>query len=82
MDCAVGERRRERLVDEPVLLDERQSRKARGRDGHLEVVARARAVVDVELGGVGKRLLEQGPERLDRHAGNLAVARVAAPGGG
>ena len=67
MDGAVGERRRERVVDEPVLLDEREPVEAAAADGHLELVAAARPVDDFELVGVGKRLLEQRSERLGDH---------------
>ena len=56
VDGAVGERRRERVVDEPVLLDEREAVEAVAFDRHLEVVAAARAVGDRELGRVGERV--------------------------
>ena len=55
MDGSVGERRRERVVDEPVLLDEREPVEAVALDRHLEVVAAARAIGDRELGGVRER---------------------------
>ena len=44
----------ERGVDEAVLLDERQAVEALAADGHLEVVAAARPVDDVQLSRVGK----------------------------
>ncbi len=54
MDCAVGERTLEGGVDQLVLFDQREAGEARARDGDLEVVAAARAVLDVELCRVGK----------------------------
>ena len=66
MDCAVGERTLEGGVDEPVLLDQREPGEARARDGDLEVVAAARAVLDVELGRVGEGLGEELAERGGR----------------
>ena len=59
MDGAVGERRRERVVDEPVLLDEGEPREARALDRHLEVVAAAGAVGDGEVVRVRERRAEQ-----------------------
>ena len=64
MDGAIRERGCERVVDEPVLVDERQALEARAHDRHLEVVAAARAVDDGELCGVGKGVPEQRLERL------------------
>ena len=58
MDGAVGERRSERRVHEPVLLEQRQSRKAWARDRHLEVITAACAVLDAELGCIGERVAE------------------------
>ena len=59
VDGAVGQRRRQRLVDAPVLLDERQPVERRRGDDDLEVVAAAGPVDHVELGRVRKRALEQ-----------------------
>ena len=64
MDGSVGERRRERVVDEPVLLDEREAVEAVALDRHLEVVAAARAIGDRELAGVGERGAQQRLQRL------------------
>ena len=59
MNGAIGERRRERVVDEPVLLDEREPRKARACHSHVEVVAAARPILDRDLLRVGERLAEK-----------------------
>ena len=58
MDGAVAQRLGQRLVDEPVLVDQRETRKARARHGHLEVVARAGAVEHVDLPRIGEGPLE------------------------
>src|SRR3954451_11206112 len=65
VDGAVAQRVRERLVDEAVLLEERDPLEARAHDGHVEVVAAAGAVDDVDGLGVGERLAEQGLEPVD-----------------
>jgi len=49
VDGAVAQRLGERVVHEPVLIDERQSGETRARNRHLEVVAAARSVLDAEL---------------------------------
>ena len=67
MNGAIGERGRERVVDEPVLLEQRQPVEARARDGHLEVVAAARAVLDRDLGRVRKRVPQDRLEPLACH---------------
>src|SRR6187200_1181024 len=59
VDGAVGKRGREGVVDELVLVDQRQALEARARDVHLEVVAAARPVEHRKLRGVGKCLLEK-----------------------
>ena len=66
VDCAVRERALEGGVDELVLLDQREPGEARARDRDLEVVAAARAVLDVELGRVGERLGEKLAQRGGR----------------
>jgi len=66
VDGAVAERRGERAVDEAVLLDQRQTLERGALDGHVEVIAAARAVDDLHA-PVGKRLLEQDPDRLADH---------------
>jgi hypothetical protein len=57
-----------RVVDELVLLDEREAAEALGRHGYVKVVARSSAVDDGEHRGVGKRALEIGSKRLYGHA--------------
>jgi hypothetical protein len=42
-----------------MLVDEREPGEARARDGYLEMVAAAGAILDRKLGGVGKGLTEQ-----------------------
>jgi ATP-dependent Lon protease len=75
---AVAERGAERLVDEPVLLEQREPCEAAARHGHLEVVAAARAVLDVQLGRVGKRVSQQGLQALGGH--DAIVGEGAYPG--
>ncbi len=59
MDRPVRERIREGIVDEPVLVEERQAREARAHDGRFEMVAAAGAVDDRDLRRVGKRRAEE-----------------------
>ena len=59
MDRSVRERVRERIVDEPVLVEERQAGESRARDGGLEMVAAAGAVDDRDLRGVGERRAQE-----------------------
>lgn len=54
MDGAVGQRVRQCVVDETVLIDAREVGEPRGNDGDVEVVASAGAVDDAELAGIGK----------------------------
>ena len=75
VDGAVGERRRQRLVDEPVLVDQREPGEPRARNGHLEVVAGAGAVLDVELGRVGKRVGQQRADRARSPRGHASHRR-------
>ena len=46
VDRPVGERRGQRVVDQAVPLDERETVEAGARDGHLKVVAAAGAILD------------------------------------
>jgi hypothetical protein len=82
VDGAVRQRLRERIVDEPVLLDEREPGEARARDGDLKVVASARAILDRELGrvreGDPKELLE--PVGHERDASTGSVGAMSAFG--
>ena len=59
MDRPVRERIRERIVDEPMLVDERETAEARARDGDLEVVAAARPVDDRDVGRVREGGVQQ-----------------------
>jgi hypothetical protein len=67
MNGAIAERICERLVHEPVLLEQRQPVEARARYANLEVVAAAGAVLDDELGRFGKRLPKQSLKPRGRH---------------
>src|SRR5579864_7769331 len=55
-----------------MLVEQREPSEARARDGHLEVVAAARAVLDAQLAGVGKRGVQ---ERLEAIGGHVAMVR-------
>jgi Lon protease-like protein len=81
VDGAVAERLGERLVDETVLVEQREPVKARARHGHLEVVAAAGAILDVQHTGVRERGAEQGFEPFGSHATMLDAAEypVAMP---
>ena len=79
MDGAIAQRLGERVVDQPVLLEERQPVEAGCHDGHLEVVAAARAVVDAQLGGVWKCLLQQPLQWLACHSAMVAARIVVMP---
>jgi hypothetical protein len=59
VDRPVRERIGEGIVDEPVLVDERQPGEAGARDADLEMIAAARTVDDRELGRIRKRSAEQ-----------------------
>jgi hypothetical protein len=59
VDGAVAQRLGQRVVDEPVLLEQRQPVEVRALDRHLEVVAAAGAILDAQLGRVGKRVPER-----------------------
>ena len=74
MDGAVGQRRGERLVDEAVLVEERQAVEAAARHAHEEVVAGAGAVDHVEVRRLREGVLEQAAQPLHRHAWNVAAA--------
>jgi aconitate hydratase len=71
---AIGERGRERVVDEPVLLDQRQAVKAWARDGHLEVIPSAGPIRDRELARVRERVTKELFE-AGGHGPTIAVAR-------
>ena len=59
MDRPVRKWIREGIVDEPVLVEERQAGEPRADDGRLEVVTGARSIDDGELRRVGKRRSEK-----------------------
>ena len=78
MDRPVAERRGKRLVDEPVLLDEREPVEAAARHCHLEMVAPAGPVLDRKLARVGERGAQERFERAGKSHGIIvAVARPA-----
>jgi stage V sporulation protein K len=68
VDRAVGERGGERVVDQAVLVDQAEAVETARLDGHVEVVAAAGAIEDVELLRLGERLAEQRAQRVRRHA--------------
>jgi len=59
VDASVCERCGQRVVDPPVLVDQREALERGRRDHDLEVVAAPGAVRDLQLGRVRKRLLEK-----------------------
>jgi len=76
VDRPVAERRSKRLVDQPVLLDEREPVEAAALDRHLEVVAPTRPVLDLELARIRERVAQQRFERTgEAHGIIVAVAR-------
>jgi hypothetical protein len=78
MDGAVGERDGERLVHAAVLVEEREAVELRADDRHLEVVASAGAVLDVDRGCGRKRLHEERSNRVGIHSAMLDARRYAA----
>ena len=79
VDAAVGQRLVERLVDELVLLDERQAVEARRGHAHLEVVAAARAVDDVDLGRVRERAARAASEASPCSRGDRTAIGAGEP---
>ncbi len=75
MDGAVGERFREGRVHTTVLIDEGKAVEVRARHRHLEVVAAAGPVLDIDRGRAGKGALEQLADGRSLHA-----AMLVAPG--
>ena len=59
MDGPVCKRPGESVVDEPVLIEEREPVEARAHDRDVEVVAPSRSVDDLDAVGVGECALEQ-----------------------
>ena len=77
MDRPVAQRRSQRLVDQPVLLDEREPVEAAAHDRHLEMVAPTRPVLDLELARIRERVAQQRFERTgEGHGIIVAVARL------
>ena len=79
VDGPVGQRRRQRVVDEPVLVDERQAVEAAARHDDLEVVAAARPVEDGELARIRKGRAEELLQPL-AHAPKIPAGRGAKDG--
>ncbi len=73
MDGAVPQRLGQCVVDETVLVEERDIVEARRRHGHLEVVAAAGAVLDLELGGIRECALEQTSKPFCCHEAMVAA---------
>ncbi len=74
MNRAVTQRLCERLVDEAVLVEQRQAVEAWACDDHLEVVAAAGSVFDAELARVRKRTAEKCFETIGGHAAIVLTA--------
>ncbi len=79
MNRAVLERPVEGGIDEPVLLDERQTVEAPARHVHLEVVAAPGAVQHLDLSGVGEGTLEEAAKLVDRAHEVMLVKRHLLP---
>ncbi len=75
MDGAVAQRRGQRLVDESVLVEQREPREARARHDHLKVVSAAGAIFHAKLVCVRERVAQQGFQELGSHA---AMVRIGA----
>jgi hypothetical protein len=73
VDRAVAERNGEGLVDAAVLLEKREAVEGPADDRHLEVVAGARAILDVELDRVRERLVEERSQGFGLHPVMLVV---------
>ena len=74
MDRAVAQRLGERLVDEAVLVEQRQAVEARACDDHLKVIAAAGAILDAELASVRKRTAQKCFETIGGHAAIVLTA--------
>jgi hypothetical protein len=78
VDRPVRKGGRERVVDQPVLLDERELGEAVARDRDLEMVAAAGPILDGELARIGERVAEQRFQGFrSGHAIIVAVGRRA-----
>ena len=76
VDRPVGERPCERLVDEAVLIDEREPVEAAAGDRDLEVVAAARPVFHPDLARVGERVAEKRLEPVGHDHGIIVAVRA------
>ena len=74
MDRAVAQRLGERLVDEAMLVEQRQAVEARARDDHLKVIAAAGAILDAELARVRERAAQKCFEAISGHAAIVLTA--------
>ena len=74
MDGAVGERLGERVVHPTVLVDERKAVEVGAHHGHLEVVAAAGSILDVDRRSARKGILEQLTDRRRLHAAMLVTS--------
>ena len=74
MNRAVAQRLGERLVDEAVLVEQRQAVEARARDDHLKVIAAAGAVLDAELARIRERTAQKRFEAIGGHAAIVLTA--------
>ena len=81
MDGSVAERLGKCLVDEAILIEQREPREARACDDHLKVVATTGAILDAELVRVRERIAQQGFESFGGHAVMLAARLQAKPPG-
>jgi Lon protease-like protein len=79
VDGAVAERLRQRLVDQAMLVEQRQAVEARAGDDHLEVIAASSAVLHAKLVRIGERAAQQGLETFDGHAVMLLTGRTLRP---
>ncbi len=81
MDGAVGERGGERIVHTTVLVDEGEPVEGDADHGHLEVVAAARSILDVDRRRAWKGGLEQLADDRGVHAAMVVTAGTLEPCG-
>jgi hypothetical protein len=74
MNRAVAQWLGERLVDEAMLVEQREAVEARARNDHLKVIAAAGAVLDAELARVWKRTAQKCFETIRGHAAIVLTA--------
>jgi hypothetical protein len=68
VDEAVAKWRCEGVVDASVLVEERQSVECGRHDSYLEVISGTGSILDLQVGRLGERLLEQRADGLGLHA--------------